>query len=154
MCCHCHCNCNIVYFAFAFGYRGRGYGYGYGYGYYIQHLHYYYDYDDDVRCMMSQLKHQLLPSCSLVIHFQQYGRGALQPTLNLAMHPRAGRDQHNQNPLGRFGFSLGVTATMADGASPAHTVRVIMAFSKQPLLGGDEQDRCLLTQRQGVVRCR
>ena len=40
--------------------------------------------------------------------------------------------------LGRFGFSLRVTATMADGASPAHTVRVIMAFSKQPLLGGDE----------------
>ena len=39
------------------------------------------------------------------------------PTLNLAMR---------------------VTATMADGASPAHTVRVIMAFSKQPLLGGDE----------------
>ena len=26
------------------------------------------------------------------------------PTLNLAMHPRAGRDQHNQTPLGRFGL--------------------------------------------------
>ena len=48
------------------------------------------------------------------------------PTLNLAMHPRAGRDhdQHNYPPLGRFRFSLRVTATMADGASPAHTVRV------------------------------
>ena len=46
------------------------------------------------------------------------------PTLNLAMHPRAGRDQHNQPPLGRFGFSLRVTATMADGVSPAYMVRV------------------------------
>jgi hypothetical protein len=28
-------------------------------------------------------------------------------------------------PFGHFGFSLRVTATMADGVSPAHTVRVI-----------------------------
>ena len=54
------------------------------------------------------------------------------PTPNLAMHPRAGRYQHNHPPLDRFGFSLHVTATMADGVSPAHTVRVTSLF------GGDE----------------
>jgi hypothetical protein len=51
------------------------------------------------------------------------------PTLNLAMHPRGiprvGRGQHNHSPLGRFRFSLLVTATMADGESLTHhTVRV------------------------------
>ena len=46
------------------------------------------------------------------------------PALNLAMHPHAGRDQHNHPPLGRFGFSLCVTATTADGVSPSHTVHV------------------------------
>jgi len=47
------------------------------------------------------------------------------PTLNLAMHPRVGRGQHNHSPLGRFRFSLLVTATMADGESLTHhTVRV------------------------------
>ena len=46
------------------------------------------------------------------------------PALNLAIHPRAGRGQHNHFPLGRFRFSLPVTATMADGVSPTdHTVR-------------------------------
>ena len=42
-------------------------------------------------------------------------------TLNFAMHPRGGRGQ-------RFGLSwyvtVTVTAIMADGVSPAHTVRV------------------------------
>ena len=52
------------------------------------------------------------------------------PTPNLAMHPRAGRYKHNHPHLGRFGFSLHVTATMADGV--AHTVRVTSLF------GGDE----------------
>jgi hypothetical protein len=32
------------------------------------------------------------------------------PMLNLAMHPRAGRGQHNHSPLHRFRFSLLVTA--------------------------------------------
>ena len=48
------------------------------------------------------------------------------PTLNLAMHPRAGRGQHTTiPPLGRFGFSLRVTPTTADGVSPAHAVGVM-----------------------------
>ena len=47
------------------------------------------------------------------------------PALNLAIHPRADRGQHSHFPLGRFRFSLLVTATMADGVSPIHhTVRV------------------------------
>jgi len=47
------------------------------------------------------------------------------PTLNLAMRTRSGRDQPYHPPLGRFGFILRVTATMADGESPAYTVRVM-----------------------------
>ena len=92
----------------------------------------------DVRCMMLQLQHYHYHHVLKSNIFSNMAVALCLPTLNLAMHPRAGRDQHNQPPLGRFGFSLRVTATMADGASPAHTVRVIMAFSKQPLLGGDE----------------
>ena len=62
------------------------------------------------------------------------------PTPNFAMHPRAGRYQHNHPPLGRFGFSLHVSATMADGV--------------KSLFGGDEWDRCLLAQGHAVFRLR
>ena len=65
-------------------------------------------------------------SCSLVRQCISNMAVALyMPALNLAIHPRAGRGQHNHFPLGRFRFSLLVTATMADGVSPTHhTVRV------------------------------
>jgi hypothetical protein len=54
------------------------------------------------------------------------------PALNLAIHPRAGRGQHNHFPLARFRFSLLVTATMADGVSPTHhTVRVQRSDTNQ-----------------------
>ena len=53
-------------------------------------------------------------------------------TLILAIHPRTGRGQHIYLPLGRFGFSLLVTATMADGVSPTHhTVRVQRSDTNQ-----------------------
>jgi hypothetical protein len=39
-------------------------------------------------------------------------------TLNLAMHPRAGRGQHNHSLLGRFRFSFSLRVT------PTHTVRI------------------------------
>ena len=54
------------------------------------------------------------------------------PTLSLTIYPRAGRGQHNHFPLGRFRFSLLVTATMADGVSPTHhTVRVQRSDTNQ-----------------------
>ena len=42
------------------------------------------------------------------------------PPLNLAMHPRAGHDQHNHHPLRHFRFSLLVTATTADAPETIH----------------------------------
>ena len=88
--------------------------YAFGYGYC----------DDEMSCMMLQLQHYHYYHVPQLNMFSNMAVALYMPTLNLAMHPRAGRDQQNHPPLGRFGFSLRVTATMADGASPAHTVRV------------------------------
>jgi hypothetical protein len=55
------------------------------------------------------------------------------PMLNLAMHPRAGRGQHNHPPWGRFGFTAAATIMHIRFVKLAG----IMAFPKQPLFGGD-----------------
>jgi hypothetical protein len=73
-------------------------------------------------CLLSSITTMLLNQTMFAIC--NMAVALYMPTLNLVMHPCASRGQHNHSLLGRFCFSLLVTATMADVSPTHHTVRV------------------------------